>query len=130
MNLIDVVNAHIAATEMESQPWPYEMALALMKIKRQTQDETRFFIEKEQELVKKYAALDKDGNVRMTPKGTFIFRNPKDGPDYERGRQELGETESGARQAPARVKAPEQITPQQLSALLGFIEFIETSEDA
>lgn len=126
MKLMKAVRAHLAAEEMGRQSWPYDMALALVKVKKATKEDTDFFIEKERELVLRYAALDERGNVRMTPAGTFLFRDPALGGEYEKARRELGETEiSGDRPAPFRVKPPAEIKPEFIEALEGFVEFTE-----
>ena len=125
MKLIDVVNAHIAAVEMGQLSWPYDMALALVKVKKSTKTDVDFFVREERELVMQYAALDESGNVRLTPNNTFIFKDPAMCAEYERNRAELGNTEAGERPATIRVKAPAEIKPAYIEALDGFIEFSE-----
>ena len=123
MKLIDVVMAHIAAEEMSSLNWPYDLALALVKVKRATADETAFFVSKERALALEYAALDEFGNMRLTPRGTFIFKEPSKADEYERVRRELADTDAGEHPPAFRVKPPTEIRPAWVEALEGFIEF-------
>ena len=123
MKLIDIVMANIAADEMGQQAWPYDLALALVKVKKATADDAAFFVSKERDLVLKYAELDAAGNLRLTDKGTFIFKDPAKAGEYERLRAELSETDTPAQIAPIKVKPPEEIRPAWISALEGFIEF-------
>lgn len=128
MKLINAVRAYLAAEEMSRQSWPYDMALAIVKVKRTTEAEKNFFLEKERELVMKYAALDERGNIRLTPEGRFLFRNPGMAGEYERERRALEDTETGDRPVPVRVRAPEQIKPEHIEALEGFVRFCGEAE--
>lgn len=128
MKLMDSVNAYLAAEEMSRQTWPYDLALAVAKIKRATKEDFDFFVQKEQELVKKYAALDEHGDVRLTPQRTFVFKDPDQRSEYERARKELGDTSLGDRPLHFRVKAPAEIKPAYIEALENFLEF--TAEGA
>lgn len=55
MKLIEAVNANLAAQEMSQQRLPYDLALAVVKVKRATADETDFFLREERALVEEYA---------------------------------------------------------------------------
>lgn len=123
MKLIEAVNAYLAADEMSGEKWPYGVSLAVVKVKRALKDEFDFFVEKERELVARYAAQDGMGNIRLTSEGRFVFRDPADGADYEKLRRELGETEITPTHKLMRVRAPEEIKPAHIEALEGFIEF-------
>ena len=50
MKLIEAVNANLAAQEMSQQRLPYGLALAVVKVKRATADETDFFLREERAL--------------------------------------------------------------------------------
>ena len=52
MKLIEAVNANLAAQEMSQQRLPYDLALAVVKVKRATADETDFFLREERALVR------------------------------------------------------------------------------
>lgn len=123
MKLIKAVNAYLAADEMSREKWPYAVSLAVVKVKRALKDEFDFFADKERELIVQYAAMDARGNIRLTPEGRFVFRDPADGADYEQKRRELGETEITPTHRLVRVRAPEEIKPAHIEALEGFIEF-------
>ncbi len=123
MKLIKVVNAYLAADEMSREKWPYAVSLAVVKVKRALKDEFDFFADKERELIVQYAAMDARGNIRLTPEGRFVFRDPADGADYEQKRRELGETEVTPTHRLLRVRAPAEIKPAHIEALEGFVEF-------
>lgn len=125
MKLIQAVRANLAAEEMSKQTLPYDLALALVKVKKATREDTAFFIGKERELVMEYAALDEKGRVRLTEAGTFIFRDPARAGEYEEARRELGDTDVGMQPVVLRVKAPTQIKPEHIEALEGFVDFTE-----
>ena len=55
MKLIEAVNANLAAQEMSQQRLPYDLALAVVKVKRATADETDFFLREERRNTKKSA---------------------------------------------------------------------------
>jgi hypothetical protein len=134
MKLIDVVKAYIAADEMSTQMWPYDMALAIVRVRQQTRTEAEFFIGEERKLIEQYAMLDENGSIRMTPNGTFLFKDPAQAPDYERERAALGNTDVDGLPPKDvfRVKAPAVFKPSYIEALEGFMEFVagETSPAA
>ena len=124
MKLIDVVMAHIAADEMSSSNWPYDLALAVVKVKKATADEAAFYITRERDLIMQYAALSEKGNLELTERGTFLFKDSSRAEEYERLRSELADTEAGDRPPAIRVKPPVEIKPAWVAALEGFIEFV------
>ena len=124
MKLIDVVNANMAVTKMSGLMWPYDLALALVKVRRSTADETVFFAERELELLNEFAAFDDNGDVRLSPSGRCLFKDPTRGDEYERARALLCDTDAGGTFSVLRVKAPAEIQPDWLAALDGFIEFV------
>ena len=123
MKLIDIAMANIAAGEMAEQPWPYDLALALVKIKKATADEAAFYISKERDIALEYAEFDGGGNMVMTSRGAFKLRDPSKAGEYERLRSELARTETPAPIAAIRVRPPAEIRPAWISALEGFIDF-------
>ena len=123
VKLMDAVNAYMAAEEMSVLVWGYDLALALFKLMRVLQADVDFYVCRERELVLKYAATD-GGNVRLSERGTFEFRDPSEGPEYERERAELGAADAGASPALFVVRAPGEVKPCWLAALDGFIEFM------
>ena len=85
MKLIEAVNANLAAQEMSQQRLPYDLALAVVKVKRATADETDFFLREERALVEEYADTDENGNIRMTGNGRFALRGSAQ--EYEKKAQ-------------------------------------------
>ena len=123
MKLMDAVAAHMAADEMGALTWPFSIALALVKVMKETADDFSFYISKERELAQGYAKLDGCGNMELAQGGRFVFADPSKTQEYERLRSELAGTELGRQPEVIRVAAPEEIRPSWLAALEGFIEF-------
>jgi hypothetical protein len=124
MRLIDVVRAYSAAVEMMALPWPFDLALAVVKVKQGAAVDAEFFVSKERGLVLEYAALDADGNVRLSGDGNrFVFADPARGPEYELARAGLADVEVQWATV-MRVRRPAEIRPDWLEALEGFIEFV------
>ena len=74
MTLMEAVQAHTAAEEMGRQALPYDLALALVKVKQATAAEMETFLEEERKLVERYAEKDEDGNMRMVEREARIVR--------------------------------------------------------
>lgn len=125
MKLFDAVMAYTAADEMSRQELPYGLALALCMVKKQTADQAGFFLEKEAELVQRYAQTDERGNIRLTENGGFVPQSQEGLEEYRRLHRELEETEIPMEPKRIRAKAPERIRPYHLMALEPFIEFEE-----
>ena len=123
MKLLDIVNAYVAAEEMSGLSWPYDFALALVYVKKQTRDDAVFFIEKEREIIARYAELDGAGNIRMSPGGKFTFKDPADAYKYEQERRELGEADTKIKADQVQCKPPSEMKPAWLEALEPFIDF-------
>ena len=114
----------MAAREMERQALPYDLALALVKVKRATQAEMDCYAAEERKLVEQYAARDGDGNI--TVRGArFTFRDPAELPAYEAARNKLGETVTDISLPRLTATPPDNITPEALEALSVFIKFRE-----
>lgn len=123
MKLIEAVNANLAAQEMSQQRLPYGLALAVVKVKRATADETDFFLREERALVEEYADTDENGNIRMTGSGRFAIRGSVQ--EYEKKRKALADTETKIDFTPIEVTAPAEIKPALIEALDGFLVFRE-----
>ena len=91
VTLIELVRANLAVKEMERQELPYELAVALVRLRRATQKDFEAFLELEKKLVRKYAILDENGNVTLE-NGNFKFRDSSEAPAYLEERRELEET--------------------------------------
>ena len=126
MKLMDTVQAWIAASELQKEKLPYPLALALVKVRKATEDDALFFLGHERELALEYAKLDENGNLVMTGPGRFAVKDGKSLDEYERRRAELANTEvEKPLPRKLRVRPPEQIEPGILEALEPFIEFAE-----
>ena len=127
MKLIEAVNANLAAQEMSQQRLPYDLALAVVKVKRATADETDFFLREERALVEEYADTDENGNIRMTGSGRFAIRGSAQ--EYEKKRKALADTETKIDFTPIEVTAPAEIKPALIEALDGFLVFRERGSE-
>ena len=128
MKLIEAVLAYIAAEEMSGQELPYDLALALVKVKAQTREDFEFHQKCERDLIMKYAAADDNGNIKMASAVAFEFADASLSGEYESKRLEL--INMYVDDPPKRfgVKAPESIKPGHLEALSLFIAFINKEE--
>ena len=122
VSMIELVRANLAVKEMERQEMPYELAAALVKLKRATQKDFEAFLELEKKLVRKYAVLDETGNAALE-NGHFKFRDLSEAPAYLEERRELEETAVEAAISRKAVIPPENISPQALEALSVFLNF-------
>ena len=125
MKLINAVKANLAANEMCGMIWQYDLALALIKVKRATADEVIFFTEREHGIAMEYAELTADGRLALSPEGRFKHKDPARGPEYFRRCRELEDTEVSHVPEAIRVKAPAEIRPSWIEALEGYIEFTD-----
>ena len=125
MKLIDVVNAYIATDAMRHESFAYDLALALVRVRKATADEAFFYINSERELALRFAELDKDLKMKINPDGSFVFREGADAEEFERLRKELAETEVEYISPAIKVRAQGELRPAWVEALEGFIEFVE-----
>ena len=123
MYLKQCADAYAAVLELEKREWDYKTAHALVTLKRRLQPQADFFARGEMKLAREYARLDGKGNVILTERGTFLFREPGMAQEYARRRTELGLVEVQEDYEPLRAPVPGSITPAQLEALEGFLEF-------
>ena len=122
VTLIELVRANLAVKEMERQELPYELAVALVRLRRATQKDFEAFLELEKKLVRKYAILDENGNVTLE-NGHFKFRDSSEAPAYLEERRDLEETAVEVAFSRWAVIPPENITLQALEALSVFLSF-------
>ena len=120
--VICAVKAYLAAEEMSRQELPYDLALALVKVKQATRAEMETFAAEERKLIEKYARLDEAGRIQMRGNG-FVFANPQDAPKYEEARRTLGAVETEIQLPRLTAAPPKTIQPGILEALSAFIEF-------
>lgn len=127
--VMQAVKAYLAADEMSRQDLPYDLALALVKVKQATRAEMEAYAAAEKKLVERYAALDEAGNVTIR-NGRFTFRDPAAAAEYEAERQKLGQTQTEVSLPRLTATPPEHITPAALEALADFIKFREGGKRA
>ena len=123
LRMIDAVNAFNAAVEMELLSWPYDMAYALVVVKRSTVEDAAWYVQQERGLVMRYAELDEGGLPVMASPGRFVFKDAGMGAEYERERDKLCGLEVPD-PVKLRVRAPAEIRPAWLEALECYMEFV------
>lgn len=123
MKLIEAVKAYLAAEELNKESLPYDLALAIVLVKRALKEHIMFYVEKESCLIREYAELDENGAIRITADKRFIFKDPALSGEYERRHKSLDDTEIGLEQKPFLVLPPKEIKPCLIEDLSGWIEF-------
>lgn len=86
-----------------------------------------YFSSTETELVKKYAELDAEGNPVFEGTGRVRFRTGDDLAAFTRERNKLDVVELGEEIARATISPPAQISPEQLEALLPYVDIKEVA---
>lgn len=129
MILIKCVNAYAAVQGLMDKELDYQSAHALVMLRKKLYPHVLFYQQEELKLVKEYGIKDEKGRVVWNGEGAFSFRSPKAAVAYDKKRRHLGLVEVQEDFGPVKVKRPDRITPAQLEALEGFLEFEEVSGD-
>lgn len=119
LKLSQCVEAYQAIVAISQKEMDYQSALAMVDMMNRLKPQVDFYSGKELDLVNSYAKK-KDGKIVMGETG-FIFQDPKKAKEYELKHKELDDVEISMGD-PVKVKAI-PITPAQLKALNGFVEF-------
>lgn len=122
--LLECMAAWTAAETLKDTPCAYTTALALYRLRSALKPETEFYLKKERKLAETYGKRDADGQLAVRG-GTVEFETQKALDEFRKARQELNETPAQTEFKPVQAPAPAMITPAQLEALEGFIEFEE-----
>lgn len=128
MTLNSVVKAYLAVDELSQAEHSYQLSLALVKLKDMLKTDVEFYMQQEKKLIKQYALIDDNGNIKLTDKNRFIFRDAGDAPKYAQERQVLENTQTTIDNLPISAPPPEKIKPALLTALEGFISFEEADK--
>ena len=121
--LIRCVNACMAVNYLSQMEWDYKTAFTLTRLRRALQPSVDFYIREENKLTQEFGQLDEKGNVAFTERGTFLFKDPADAPEYNTRRFELANVETEIDWKPAAHPEPQKIKPIHLEELEGFIRF-------
>lgn len=121
--LIRCVNACMAVNYLSQMEWDYKTAFTLARLRRALQPSVDFYIREENKLTQEFGQLDEKGNVAFTERGTFLFKDPADAPEYNTRRFELANVGTEIDWKPAALPEPQKIKPIHLEALEGFIRF-------
>lgn len=126
MNLSQYVAAYAAIQGMMGNLMDYDSAHAVMVLKKKLEPHATFYADEEMKLAQEYATQDANGNAVFDGNGNFTFQDPSRAPEFASRRKELGDVAVQEDGIPIQLKARYMVTPTQLEALEGFIEW-ETS---
>lgn len=124
-NLKECIAAWQALRAIATQAMDYKSAHALVLLMERLRPHVSYFSSTETELVKKYAELDAEGNPVFEGPGRVRFRTGDDLAAFTRERNELDDVELGEEIPRATISPPEQISPEQLEALIPYVDIEE-----
>lgn len=126
-NLRQCIAAWQALRAIAEQPTDYKSAHALVLLMERLRPHVTYFSSTEMDLVKKYAELDTAGDPVFEAPGRVRFRKGEDLIAFTRERTKLDTVELGEEIARATITAPAQISPEQLEALLPYVDIKEVA---
>ena len=126
-NLKQCIAAWQALRAIATQAMDYKSAHALVLLMERLRPHVSYFSSTETELVKKYAELDAEGNPVYEAPGRVRFRRAEDLMAFTRERRALDDVELGEEIARATISPPAQISPEQLDALLPYVDIKEVA---
>lgn len=124
-NLKQCIAAWQALRAIATQAMDYKSAHALVLLMERLRPHVAYFSSTEMELVKKYAELDAEGNPVYEAPGRVRFRRAEDLMAFTRERRALDDVELGEEISRATISPPAQISPEQLDALLPYVDIKE-----
>lgn len=116
-----------ALRAIAGQATDYKSAHALMLLMERLRPHVAYFSSTEMDLVKKYAELDAEGNPVYEAPGRVRFRRAEDLMAFTRERRALDDVELGEEISRATISPPAQISPEQLDALLPYVDIKEVA---
>lgn len=122
MRIINVVKAFPAVQELTKREFPFASAYALNKLFKRMQEDASFYAANELKIVSKYAVLE-DGKIKFNENGRFSFADSQAMDGYLKDIKELSDIEVSYE--PLTIPAPDNISPETLNLIEGFIEFKE-----
>lgn len=126
-NLKQCIAAWQALRAIATQAMDYKSAHALVLLMERLRPHVAYFSSTEMELVKKYAELDAEGNPVYEAPGRVRFRRAEDLVAFTRERRALDDVELGEEISRATISPPAQISPEQLDALLPYVDIKEVA---
>lgn len=126
-NLKQCIAAWQALRAIAAQAMDYKSAHALVLLMERLRPHVAYFSSTEMELVKKYAELDAEGNPVYETPGRVRFRRTEDLMAFTSERRELDDVELGEEISRATISPPAQISPEQLEALLPYVDIKEAT---
>ena len=126
-NLKQCIAAWQALRAIATQAMDYKSAHALVLLMERLRPHVAYFSSTEMALVKKYAELDAEGNPVYEAPGRVRFRRAEDLMAFTRERRALDDVELGEEISRATISPPAQISPEQLDALLPYVDIKEVA---
>lgn len=126
-NLRQCIAAWQALRSLAVQTMDYKSAHALVLLMERLRPHVAYFSSAETELAQKYAELDTAGNPVFEGPGRVRFRTGDDLMAFTRERNKLDDVELGEEIARATISPPAQISPEQLEALLPYVDIKEAT---
>lgn len=123
MLLLQAVTAYLAVTQMIQSEWEYDLAYALVLLKKELQPHVDFYGAEELKLAEEFGKKDENGKVIYQNGASFECVDAQAGREYNKKRNELGALEIEFAWKCRKVKAPKTIKATYLEALYGLIEF-------
>lgn len=120
MTIIKCMKAYKAILELENEKLDFSTAHTLVMGKRALEPHAEFYTGKEQEIVKRYAIPDKDGNL-FTANGQFKM-SANSTTDFMRDKAELDAVEVEV-EIKGKIKRLPEVKPSVLDALIDVFEF-------
>lgn len=74
MEILKVVNARQIVLKKQNQPLKFSTAYKFRKFVNETEDAEKFFNEKRDEIIKKYAEKNDDGEIKVDDDGNVSFK--------------------------------------------------------
>lgn len=125
MKLIQCITAFVAVKSLAEQKTDYRSAYNLMLLKRDLAAQTEFYAEKERQLADEFGRRGADGHAIIGADGRFALEDTTRAPEYVRRHAELDALDVEWNAPVRKLSFPESVTPAQLEALEGFVEFTE-----
>lgn len=124
-----VIKAYIACNALKDMDLPFKFSYALALLERQIEPVFKAYISAEDKYIKEFAKKDENGAVIYGSKGEFSFESAFDKEKYDEALIEIKEEAADIEIKKRKAKAPENISPKLLMALIDFIDFEEEEDE-
>lgn len=123
MDLISAAKRYLVLEDLAKKELPYDLALAVFLIRKDLAPHMEFLTREEGALLEEYAKKGEDGRPILTERGSFLFADPERGAEFRGRRDQLYQTEVLQDYKPRKATPPHSISPAELEALDGLIDW-------